>query len=167
MDPIELLMADHREVETLFDQFEAVVEASPERAMAIADQIFSALTVHAEVEEKLVYPALKDALDEPLDVLAAIEEHHVAKLLVKELKAMTLDDERFEAKLLVLEEMVRNHVEEEERELLPLAKALLPREVYTELGLQIADTQDRLRRQALNLNVSMVREYPVEQPKQV
>lgn len=165
-DPVALLMADHREVEMLFAEFERRAEAGTIAIRDVLDQIVTALTVHAELEETLLYPALKDALDEPLAVLEAVEEHHVVKILLREIQGVAVDDERLDAKMHVLKEAVRHHVEEEEQELLPLVPSLLSKAERHELGVELLETRNRLMNEAGPLRVTMVREFPVEQPKE-
>ncbi len=80
------------------------------------------------IEEQALYPTLRRAEESAEDeVLESLEEHHLVKLTLAELDAMSPDDERYPAKVTVLMENVRHHVEEEEQELLPrLRKALSP-----------------------------------------
>ena len=166
MDPIEMLMADHREVEGLFSEFERLAETAPEAAMELATQIVTLLEVHTRLEEDLFYPAYRQVAESPRQVLESIEEHHVAKGLMRELKALTQDDERFLPKMAVLREIVDYHVLEEEQELMPRAQRAMRPQQLQELAMQLLDARERLQRQALNLNVTMVREFPVEQPRE-
>jgi hemerythrin-like domain-containing protein len=166
MDPMALLKADHREVEMLFADFERSAEQELDTILSVAHQLLTVLSIHAELEEQLLYPMLRDALDEPISVLEAIEEHQVVKLMIRELQAITPEDERFDAKMHVLKETVHHHVEEEEQELLPLAETLLSRAQLDELSTQLIEMKHRLKRQAMGFNVTIIREFPVEQPKQ-
>jgi hemerythrin-like domain-containing protein len=70
------------------------------------------LEIHAELEEKLIYPAMNEA----------VEEHHLVHVLIKELKKLKPKDETFQAKFKVLGELVKHHIEEEEGEMLPKAE---------------------------------------------
>jgi hemerythrin superfamily protein len=166
MDPIALITADHREVEMLFSAFEKQARMQDAKTAQTAELILDALTIHAQLEERLVYPALRAAIDDPEPVLEAFEEHHVAKGLIQELRGLSLGDERFTPKMTVLKELVKHHVEEEESLLLPLLEEKLDHTQRAQLARQYADDQARVRQQTINLNVSMVREYPVEQPKE-
>jgi len=118
-DVFELLKADHRRVEELFSQFE---EADKRSRAGIAEEVLRELTIHTAIEEELVYPAIREVLEEEEMIDEAEEEHHVAKLLIKELGKMKPNDERFAAKFKVLGEIVRHHVEEEENETFPQAE---------------------------------------------
>ena len=137
-DPIAMLKADHDKVKKLFDQFESSSKRSKER---IARNAILELDVHAELEETIFYPAMKEAAEgreDLLKMLEAEEEHHVVHLLIGELRGMPGDDDRFEAKFMVLAENVRHHIEEEESEMLPKAGEL-DSELLNEIGQRMAD----------------------------
>ena len=93
------------------------------------------LSVHAAFEEQVFYPAVRAEVDgTDGDVLEAIEEHHIVKWELSELDGMAPADERFEAKVTVLMENVRHHVEEEQDELFPTVRAAFTRKRLLELG---------------------------------
>jgi len=111
-DAIALLKADHRKVEDLFEQFE---KASGEgRKQKIALEICLELTVHAQIEEEIFYPACTGKIDEDL-VKEAYVEHDGAKVLIAEIEAGAPSDEFYDAKVKVLSEQIEHHVEEEEK----------------------------------------------------
>jgi hemerythrin superfamily protein len=119
VNALELLKEDHREVEQLFKSFE---EADGRSRQGIADEALKALEAHAKIEESLVYPAIREAIGEEDLVDEAVEEHHVVKLLIKELKKMKASAEGYKAKFTVMSELVKHHIEEEEKEMLPEAE---------------------------------------------
>ena len=116
---IDMLKEDHQKVKDLFDQFESA-EGS-ERAEIAATTIME-LEIHAELEEKLIYPAVRQEIDEDAMMNEAVEEHHLVHVLIKELKKLKPADEIFQAKFTVLGELVKHHIEEEEDEMLPKAE---------------------------------------------
>ena len=116
---IELLREDHQKVQELFEEFEGADNRSRQR---IVDQALTELEIHSKLEEGLIYPAIRDALDEDDMMDEALEEHHVVELLIKELRKMGPKDERYKAKFTVLAEIVKHHIEEEESEVLPQAE---------------------------------------------
>jgi hemerythrin-like domain-containing protein len=118
-DVFEMLKTDHRQVQDLFTRFE---DADKRTKASIADQALTALEVHAALEEELVYPAIAEVIDDEETINEAREEHHVAKLLIKELRKMDVDDEGFSTKFKVLGELVSHHIEEEEGEVFPQAQ---------------------------------------------
>ena len=114
-DAIALLKADHRTVSALFDEFE---KAEEEEQSAIAQRVCQLLTVHATIEEELLYPAAKSAFDSEKDedlVNEAEVEHGSAKELIAKIEGMTADDEHFKATVTVLGEYIKHHVKEEEQ----------------------------------------------------
>jgi len=120
-DAIALLRADHRQVTDLFIQFER--GRSPERKRTVAQQICRELTVHAQLEEELFYPAVKQALGDQELVPEARVEHESIKRLIDQILQADGDMEAFEAQVKVLSEYVRHHVKEEQGELFPKVMA--------------------------------------------
>ena len=119
-DAIKLLMNDHREVEALFKKFEAAKDDDSEKADIVA-QICEALTIHAEIEEEMFYPAAREALEEKGDELVdeAEVEHESIKNLVGQLEEAEPDEDHYDARVKVLTEYVKHHVKEEEGEMFP------------------------------------------------
>ncbi|MET0496726.1 MAG: hemerythrin domain-containing protein [Steroidobacteraceae bacterium] len=119
VDAIELLKADHRRVENLFADFEA---AEVDSRDAIAQSICQELTIHAQIEEEILYPEAKVVLEEDDEDLVneAQIEHASAKDLIAQIESMTTDDEMFNATVKVLSEYIKHHVKEEEEELFPM-----------------------------------------------
>ncbi|MEP6886998.1 MAG: hemerythrin domain-containing protein [Nitrospirales bacterium] len=118
---VELLRKDHEKVKMLFREFESAEEA--EQKMKIVQQAISELEVHASAEEKIFYPAVrKDSPDAAPNLNESLEEHHVMKFLLGELRDMSPGDERFDAKFTVLAENVKHHIKEEESELFARAR---------------------------------------------
>lgn len=139
MDAIVLLKEDHKAVEKLFKQFEKGKQtASPAEKRMLVDQILKELTTHAYIEETLFYPAARQAAPDSTDqVLESVEEHHVVAWLLAELRTLDPANETFDAKVTVLIENVRHHVEEEEQEFFPEVRKAMGRNRLTELGKQL------------------------------
>lgn len=116
---LEMLEADHRKVEMLFDQFEEEKDGDEDARRAIAERICAELTVHARVEEECFYPWLRDHLeDDALDMVEeAYVEHATAKDLIAQIQGAGEADAAWEAKVKVLSEYIRHHVQEEENEI--------------------------------------------------
>lgn len=119
-DAVALLKSDHRQVEDLFSKFEA---ADDDELGTIAERVCQLLTVHAQIEEELLYPAAKQAFEDDEEntelVLEAAIEHSTAKDLIAKIEAMTPDEEDYKATVKVLSEYIKHHVKEEEKELFP------------------------------------------------
>jgi hypothetical protein len=113
---IEMLKEDHEKVKGLFEDFES---AEGREQADIATTAIVELEIHADLEEKLIYPAIREQIDEDEKMNEAVEEHHLVHILIKELKKLKPNDEAFRAKFKVLGELVKHHIEEEEGEMLP------------------------------------------------
>ena len=136
---IEMLRQDHDKVKQLFERFEQSGDSEKEQ---ICEQTLKELEIHTALEEELFYPAAREHVDDEEQIDQAFEEHHVAKLLLSELKKMSLDDERFEAKYKVLAESVKHHIQEEESELFPMVEGSLDSE---ELGQEMEARKEKLQ----------------------
>jgi len=121
VDATTLLRADHKLVSELFEQFEK--SRSPDKKKALVEQICQELTIHAQIEEEIFYPAVKAALNDSELVPEARVEHETLKALVAQLEGAEADGEDYDARVKVLSEYVKHHVKEEQTEMFPKAKA--------------------------------------------
>jgi len=112
VDAIALLKKDHRAVEELFAEFEKA--AGDGRKQKLAQQICLELSVHAQIEEEIFYPACEGKVDEDL-LKESYVEHDGAKVLIAEILGGGPDDEFYDSKVKVLSEEIEHHVEEEEK----------------------------------------------------
>lgn len=123
-DAIALLMEDHKKVKKLFSEFKKLKEADGENEekAALVNEICMELTIHAQVEEEIFYPAVRNAIDDDDLMDEADEEHTSAKALIAQLESMEPDDDHYDAKVTVLGEYIDHHVKEEHEEMFPKAK---------------------------------------------
>jgi hemerythrin superfamily protein len=112
-DAISLLKADHRQVEGWFEQFEKT--RSDDRKLELAGKICTALKVHTLIEEEIFYPAFLEATGNTEIHHEAAVEHDGAKKLIAEIEGSGPQDEYYDAKVTVLSEMIKHHVNEEEK----------------------------------------------------
>ena len=124
MDPIQLLKRQHREVEALFKKIEKARSAEPRRALLA--ELAANLKLHMAIEEEIFYPAVQQLPVKKAEdmTLEAYEEHAVVKLVLAELPGVDPEDDRFDAKMTVLSELIEHHVDEEEDEMFKTAKKL-------------------------------------------
>jgi len=120
-DAIALLKADHEAVSQLFTEFENTRSIANKKALV--GEICTALSVHAQIEEEIFYPAFKATLKDKLLVPEATVEHAGVKRLIAELEGAEPDGEMYDAKVKVLSEYVKHHVKEEQNDMFPKAKA--------------------------------------------
>jgi hypothetical protein len=138
-DAIELLENDHRRMEQLLAEGEDTTEAAVKRRATLLETLVSELNLHELIEERVLYPALQAHPEARDIVLEGFQEHHVADLIVAELKQVSEGDERWGAKFKVLKENIEHHIEEEEGEMFRKARQIFSREELRELGERMAE----------------------------
>jgi hemerythrin superfamily protein len=144
-DAIAMLEADHEAVDRLFDEYETTRSVSDKKALV--SEICTSLTVHMQVEEEIFYPAVRSAMDNGQRVSEATVEHAGVLELIRQLANARHDGEVYDAKVKVLSEYVRHHVEEERTGIFPQARAS-PIDM-SELGFRMAARQASLLSQTL------------------
>src|SRR3954452_970384 len=137
-DVIKLLESDHREVEDLFASAESISGAAKQQ---VVTKIASELTLHAQVEEQIVYPAMREAgLHDLVD--EAEQEHSKVKQLVAQLESMDGSTDEVDAVLAELKANVQHHVEEEESEAFPRFREVVDQAKLQELATRVQDAKD-------------------------
>jgi hemerythrin superfamily protein len=119
-EAIALLRADHKMVDELFKEYEKT--RSNVRKQQIVATICKELSVHAQIEEEIFYPAFKEALKDKELIPEATVEHATLKDLISQVEGIKPDGEMFDAKIKVMSEYVKHHVKEEQNEIFPKAK---------------------------------------------
>ena len=139
MDALSLLTADHNRVRVLFARFQsAEEEKATAQMMELAAKIIVELEVHTIIEEDIFYPEVKEADEELKETVdEGLEEHHVAKTLIEEIKELGPEDDAFAAKMKVLIESVEHHATEEEEEMFPEVRKALDTAAREQLGEQL------------------------------
>ena len=97
----------------MFGEFEST--RSDDRKRELAEQICAALRTHTTIEEEIFYPAFLEATDDTDLHHEAEIEHAGAKHLIGEIESAGPEDDHFEARVTVLQEMIKHHVKEEEQ----------------------------------------------------
>lgn len=145
MNAIELLKNDHEKVSTILDKLEPTTERAVKTREDLFARLKEELDLHAHIEERVFYPALERESETRALTLAAYEEHHLVKILLREIDELPVDSEQWTAKFKVLRDNVQKHVEEEEKEIFVKARQALSVEQLDELGTQLEEA--KLRRQ--------------------
>lgn len=142
-DAISLLVTDHKKVKKLFKDFEKLKESGDsEDKREIVMEICTELSIHAQVEEEIFYPAARMAINDDDLLDEAIIEHASAKELIAQLEAADPEDAFYDAKVTVLGEEIEHHVEEEETEMFVKVKK-------SKLNLAALGEEIALRKEAL------------------
>lgn len=134
-DAIAMLRADHGAVRGLFADYEKTNSSNKKKALVA--EICTALSVHAQIEEEIFYPAVKAALKDKLLVPEATVEHASVRDLIAQIEGVEPDGVVFDAKVKVLSEYVKHHVKEEQNEMFPKVKAASSLDLV-ELGARMA-----------------------------
>ena len=139
-DAIAMLRADHAKVSALFAEFEKARSVPKKKALVAT--ICTELSVHAQVEEEVFYPAVKAALKDKSLIPEAVVEQATMKALIAQIEGIEPDGEMYDAKVKVLAEYVKHHVKEEHSEMFPRAKTT--RLDMAALGAQMAQRKSAL-----------------------
>lgn len=135
MDAITLLKAEHKSVEKHFRAFESTTDRAKATRSSAAKTAVRELATHAALEEQIFYPAVELEVPELREeLMRSLEAHHVVKWLCAELASSSPDDDRFAAKMSLLIDNVRLHVEEEEADVLPFVRQAIGRRRLLEIG---------------------------------
>lgn len=165
-DAIALLTQDHNKVKNLFDKFEMLMEDedAEDEKLELAQEICMELTIHAQLEEEIFYPAAIEAIGQ-LDIMdEAAVEHEAAKDMIEQLIPMAPEDEYFDARVMVLSEMVKHHIKEEEGEMFPRIKKANMN--LTALGEEIGRRKQELQVDKGLVSASMSKSKSGSQPVQ-
>ena len=152
MNATDLLKEDHDRLKEMFDEFRGLDGGDRREKQRLFRRIASALEVHAEIEERFFYPAVRGTRREDAVEITfeAFEEHKIAKTLIGQIESLPKGDPRKDAKMKVLMESVEHHIEEEEEEMFAEAN---------DLG---DDRLDELAEQMQTLEAELMRRRGVE-----
>lgn len=142
-DATALLRADHKRVDELFQQYEK--SRSTAKKKELVSEICLELTIHAQIEEEIFYPEVKQALKDHELIPEAAVEHATLKNLIQQLQSedMEANTEMYDAKVKVLCEYVQHHVKEEQNEIFP--KVRETKLDLKELGAQLQHRKEELK----------------------
>jgi hemerythrin-like domain-containing protein len=142
-DAIALLETEHRHLEKLLRRGSETTERAVKGRAKLLDTFTAELNEHELIEEKVLYPALESHPEARDIVLEGYQEHHVADVIVRELRQVATDDEQWGAKFKVLKESIEHHIKEEERKMFPTARGVLSRDALRTLGARMLAMKER------------------------
>lgn len=126
-DACDLLDADHRAFRKMFKEYEELsgsrARSVPQKKLELARRLCLELTVHAQIEEEIFYPAVRAAIKETTLLDEATVEHRTQRDLIAHLQQADEADDMFDARVKVLGEYVDHHVREEKGEIFTRARA--------------------------------------------
>jgi len=148
MDVFNLLQEDHENVSLIFKKIESMRSTETEQTREqLFKELYTELTLHAEVEEDVVYPFFEEKQETASIVEESLHEHEEIETLLSELKAMRPDDDGWVTTLTELKEKVEHHVQEEEGEFFPTARTLISEDQAQRLGETVETMKEELRGQ--------------------
>lgn len=121
-DALSMLKADHDKVRKMFKDFEKLDTEDTEEKAQLVKQACTELKAHSQIENEIVYPALREAIEDDELMNEARVEHEAAEELIAQLEEMQPQDEMYDAKFTVLGEYVNHHIAEEQKEMFPRAR---------------------------------------------
>lgn len=134
-DIFTVLEAEHRDLMRLIDEVDRAVAAARQAAF---DRLWTEFEAHTVAEREVLYDRLRDDPLARATVLRGEQEHHVVESIFRELHRLRPDSERFGAKLHVVRELLRHHVDEEEHDLFPKARQILGEQEPAQLAEQFS-----------------------------
>jgi iron-sulfur cluster repair protein YtfE (RIC family) len=164
MDALDLLIGDHNRVRGLFARFEAAKESErTDEMLVLATKIFEELEIHTSIEEEIFYPATHDLSEDIGEVVdEGVQEHHVAKVLMEEIRAVEPGSDEWVAKMAVLIENVEHHAEEEESEMFPHIRAATEAAARKDLAVRLEARKAELGAPTLADTIDLTKEELME-----
>ena len=139
MDAVELIKQDHRRIERMLDRF---LETESEMTQEdLSQEIQTGLTIHAEIEERVLYPAVRSFARKQVN--EAVKKDAEVREILMDLLDADLNEQTLEERFTQLMEDVRNHIKEQEAQggLLELARRHLDADTLVEMAAQITRIQ--------------------------
>lgn len=145
MDALALLKKDHDQVKKLLKDLDDTTDRAIKTRQDLFERLKFSLTVHEQMEEAVLYPALKEHAETKEIVLEAYEEHDVVDTILRELEQTPFDDETWHAKLTVMRENLLHHIQEEEDEMFGQVRRLFDKATLESLGEQMRTIKAQAR----------------------
>ena len=145
MDGLALLKKDHDSIKKQLKDLEETTSKAVKTRQDLFGRLKLTLTVHEQMEEAVLYPALKQHAEAKDIVLEAYEEHDVVDKVLGDLEATPFDDDSWHAKLKVMSENLHHHIEEEEQDMFDTARQVFDRDVLEQLGEQMQQIKTQAR----------------------
>jgi hemerythrin superfamily protein len=139
VDALTLLERDHRLVKQILADGEKTTERGEKTRAELFARLKRELTIHEQIEEEVLYPALKANAKSRDIALEAYEEHHVVDEILSELEMTEPSDETWGAKFKVAKENLEHHIEEEEGEMFTKTRQIFSDEELEEMGARMEE----------------------------
>jgi hypothetical protein len=134
VDALKLLEEDHKLVKRLLAEGETTTERGEKTRDELFTRLKRELTIHEQMEEEVLYPALKEVAKSRDIALEGYEEHHVVDEILSELEQTPASDETWGAKWKVAKENLEHHIEEEETDMWQAARREFSKDELDDMG---------------------------------
>jgi len=145
VDALALLKRDHDQFKKMLKDLDDTADRAIKTRQNLFERLKFSLTVHEQMEEAVLYPALKEHAETKEIVLEAYEEHDVVDTILEELEQTPFDDETWHAKLTVMRENLLHHIQEEEDEMFGQVRRLFDKATLESLGEQMRTIKAQAR----------------------
>jgi hemerythrin superfamily protein len=145
VDALALLKKDHDQVKKMLKDLDDTTDRAIKTRQDLFERLKFSLTVHEQMEEAVLYPALKEHAETKEIVLEAYEEHDVVDTILGELEQTPFDDETWHAKLTVMRENLLHHIQEEEDQMFGQVRRLFDKATLESLGEQMRTIKAQAR----------------------
>lgn len=148
MNVIRHLLNEHAKMGALFNQYLLAGEQAHKEKQGIAEEVMELISKHVKLEEQTLFEAFKEQGGEEAEemVLELTEEHRISESLIDKLKKTEPEDKLFDARMMVLAEETKHHLQEEEQFVFPKAKKVLPAEELEQLGEEMEAFEEKLEK---------------------
>jgi hemerythrin-like domain-containing protein len=145
MDIIQALKKDHEEIKKMFKEMDGTQDGK--KQMQIFSELSEELSSHIKLEEKYFYKMSMEMEELRMDILKGYEEHTLVKKLLREIPRAG-DTSVSMAKAMVVQELVLEHVKEEERQIFPKAKKMMDKEILKQAGEKYEMEHEKMEKMA-------------------
>ncbi|MGB3262954.1 MAG: hemerythrin domain-containing protein [Microcoleus sp.] len=147
MNIVEIITMDHRKVDTLFMEIEKTDD--PQKLQEFFGQIYKDLSVHAEAEEKIVYPAVRSYYT---DTQELYNEQAEMKQMLSKIKAMSPSSADFKAQITQLKTAVQDHVKQEEGDMFPQIRRNLSEAQMEQMATQFKEAKSTIQQEMAKMS---------------
>ena len=142
MDGLTLLEQGHKVVKEILAEGEKTTERGEKTRSELFARLKRELTIHEEMEEQVLYPALREISKSRDIALEGYEEHHVVDEILTELEETPPSDETWAAKFKVAKENLEHHMEEEETDMWAAARREFSEDELEDMGKRMMEIQE-------------------------
>ena len=147
MNIAEVISMDHRKVDTLFMEIEKT--DNPQKLQEFFGQLYKDLSVHAEAEEQIVYPAVRSYYS---DTQELYDEQAEMKQMLSQIKALNPSNSNFKEQIKQLKTAVQDHVRQEENDMFPQIRRNLSEAQMEQMATQFKAAKNTIQQEMAGMS---------------